>query len=150
MEFTRVRNAAWADAGHTAVDCLVTFIGLGEVPFTASAGDTAAHSRAIFEQIEQGQHGVVAAYVAPVDPVPVPPSSVTLRQAKLALLGAGLLAGVDAAIDGMPTPQKEAARIEWEYAATVERQSPLVANLSAALSLDAAALDALFVAAAAL
>jgi hypothetical protein len=50
----------------------------------------------------------------------------------------------------MASPQKEAARIEWEYAATVERQSPLVDALSAALDLNSATLDALFTAAAAL
>jgi hypothetical protein len=81
--------------------------------------------------------------------VPVP-KSVSMRQARLALLGAGALSGVDAFINSLPSPQKEAARIEWEYAATVERGSALVTALSTALSLDAAALDALFIGAAAL
>lgn len=78
------------------------------------------------------------------------PASVTMRQARLALLGAGLLASVDAAIDGLPGPQKEAARIEWEYATEVQRLSGLVPMMGAALGLDDAALDALFVAAVAL
>ena len=78
------------------------------------------------------------------------PSSVTMRQARLALLGAGLLAGIDAAINGLPSPQKEAARIEWEYAAEVQRSSGLVPMMGAALGLDDAALDALFIEAAAL
>ena len=78
------------------------------------------------------------------------PASVTMRQARLALLGAGLLASVDAAIDGLPSPQKEAARIEWEYATEVQRVSGLVPMMGAALGLDDAALDALFVAAVAL
>ena len=78
------------------------------------------------------------------------PRVVTMRQARLALLGAGLLAGVDAAIAALPSPTREAARIEWEYAATVERGSALVTTLGGALDLDDAALDALFAAAAAL
>ena len=78
------------------------------------------------------------------------PTSVTMRQARLALLGAGLLAGVDAARDGLPSPQKEAARIEWEYATEVQRSSGLVPMMEAALGLDDAALDALFIEAAAL
>ena len=78
------------------------------------------------------------------------PTSVTMRQARLALLGAGLLASVDAAIDGLPSPQKEAARIEWEYATEVQRSSGLVPMMGAALGLDDAALDALFTEAAAL
>ena len=89
----------------------------------------------------------------PPPPEPTPPyvpASVTMRQARLALLGAGLLASVDAAIDGLPSPQKEAARIEWEYATEVQRVSGLVPMMGAALGLDDAALDALFVAAVAL
>ena len=78
------------------------------------------------------------------------PTSVTMRQARLALLGAGLLASVDAAIDGLPSPQKEAARIEWEYATEVQRSSGLVPMMGVALGLDDAALDALFIEAAAL
>ena len=81
---------------------------------------------------------------------PVVPPSVTMRQARLALLGAGLLASVGAAIDGLPSPQKEAARIEWEYATEVQRSSGLVPMMGVALVLDDAALDALFIEAAAL
>ena len=86
-------------------------------------------------------------------PAPAPgpvPSSVTMRQARLALLGAGLLASVDAAINSLPSPQKEAARIEWEYAAEVQRSSGLVPMMGTALGLDDAALDDLFIEAAAL
>ena len=78
------------------------------------------------------------------------PAAVTMRQARLALLGAGLLAGVKAAINALPSKQKEAAKIEWEYATDVQRSSGLVLMMGAALGLDDAALDALFVAAAAL
>ena len=95
----------------------------------------------------------LAAGGVPLPPEPAPPyapASVTMRQARLALLGAGLLASVDAAIDGLPSPQKEAARIEWEYATEVQRLSGLVPMMGAALGLDDAALDALFVAAVAL
>ena len=81
---------------------------------------------------------------------PVVPPSVTMRQARLALLGAGLLASVDAAIDSLPSPQKEAARIEWEYATEVQRSSGLVPMMGAALGLNDASLDALFIEAAAL
>ena len=82
--------------------------------------------------------------VVPPNPPAVPPS-VTMRQARLALLGAGLLARVDAAINALPSPQKEAARIEWEYATEVQRSSGLVPMMGAALGLDDAALDALFI-----
>ena len=78
------------------------------------------------------------------------PQSITMRQARLALLGAGLLANVDAAIASLPDPEKSAAQIEWEYAAVVQRNAGLVPAMAGALGLDDAGLDALFVAAAAL
>lgn len=75
------------------------------------------------------------------------PQQVTARQARLALLNAGLLEAVQAAVDGLPGAEGAAARIEWEYAQTVDRASPLVAALAAALQLDDEQLDALFTAA---
>lgn len=82
-------------------------------------------------------------------PAPVP-SVVTMRQARLALLGAELLSQVESAIAAIPGAAGDAARIEWEYALSVERGSPLVASLMAALGLTAEQLDALFTTAAAL
>lgn len=82
-----------------------------------------------------------------VSPEPLRVMAVTMRQARLALLGAGKLGQIDAAIDGLPSPQKEAARIEWEYSQEVQRNKPLVLALAPALGLDDAALDALFLAA---
>lgn len=83
----------------------------------------------------------IAPYVEPAVPVP---QSITMRQTRLALLAAGKLADVETAIAAMPEPQRTAAQIEWEYAATVERASPLIAQLGAALGLDEAALDEMF------
>lgn len=99
--------------------------------------------------------GTWNAYVAgdtlpTVPDVPYVPAEVTMRQARLALLAAGKLAAVDAAINALSEPTKTAARIEWEYSGTVRRHQPLVLALAPALGLDAAGLDALFVAAEAL
>jgi hypothetical protein len=77
----------------------------------------------------------------------VVPESVTMRQARLALLGAGKLALVDAAIDGMPEPQKSAARIEWEYSNEVQRHNSFVSALGPALGMTSAQIDQLFIAA---
>jgi len=92
---------------------------------------------------------VMADGVAGIPP-PGIPQEVTMRQARLALLGAGLLSGVDAAIASLPSPTKEAASIEWEYAAVVQRSSGLVPAMATALGMTEAQIDALFVAAAAL
>lgn len=86
---------------------------------------------------------------APSDSVVIP-LSVSMRQARLALLAAGLLDEVEGALDAIPDPtQRTAARIDWDYAATVERDSPTVSMLADALSLSDEALDALFTDAAA-
>ena len=76
--------------------------------------------------------------------VPVVPAVVTMRQARLALLNAGLLANVNTLIAAMPGATGEAARIEWEYAQTVERASPLIVSLASALGLNDESLDTLF------
>jgi hypothetical protein len=82
------------------------------------------------------------------DPLPADPqkiNSVTMRQARLALLDVGLLDDVDAAIAAIPDDtQRKAAQIEWEYAGTVDRSSPFTQQLAVGLGLDSSALDALF------
>jgi len=83
-------------------------------------------------------------------PIPPVPQSVTMRQARLALNAAGLLTTVNSAIAAMTGPAGEAARIEWEFSSTVERNRPLVQAMASALAMDDAAIDALFVSAAAL
>lgn len=87
---------------------------------------------------------IAAAYAASI------PSAVTMRQARLALLGAGKLTAVDAAIAALPEPQRSAALIEWEYSGEVQRHNGFVAALGPALGLSAAQIDALFIAAASL
>ena len=83
---------------------------------------------------------------APVVPLAVP-TVVTMRQARLALLGAGLLGSIDAAINALESPAKEAARIEWEYSQEVSRTQPFVQLLAPALGLSEEELDELFTAA---
>jgi hypothetical protein len=71
-------------------------------------------------------------------------TAITMRQARLALLSAGLLDEVDTAIAALPSPQREAAQIEWQFGSEVVRGSPMVILLSNALSLNDEALDTLF------
>lgn len=103
-------------------------------------------------QTQQIGNATVTVLVDPDAPPPGPiiPQSVTMRQARLALLASGLLDDVEAAIAALPSPAKDAAKIEWEYSQEVQRHNGFVAQLGPALGLDDAALDALFVSAAAL
>jgi hypothetical protein len=78
------------------------------------------------------------------------PTAVTMRQARLALLAAGLLPSVDTTIAALPEPQKSAAKIEWEYSQEVQRHNGFVSVLAPALGLSDEQIDALFVAAGAL
>jgi hypothetical protein len=75
------------------------------------------------------------------------PAEVTMRQARLALLEAGLLTTVETAIASMSGPVGEAARIEWEYSSTMKRTQPLVLALGAQLGLSETDLDNLFLSA---
>ena len=94
------------------------------------------------KQIEADENGQPREAVLVV--LPVVPSSVTMRQARLALLHADRLGMVEMAIAGMESPQREAAQIEWEFAATVDRASPLLAMLTSALGMTDEELDQLF------
>lgn len=69
---------------------------------------------------------------------------VTMRQARLALLQYGLLGTVQSVVDAMPWAEGDAARIEWEFSSTVERNRPLVQSLATALPLTEQQLDDLF------
>lgn len=66
--------------------------------------------------------------------------SVTMRQARLALLNTGLLDAVNSAI----TSGDDVHKIEWEFAATIDRNSPLVISLSSGLGLTEDQVDSLF------
>lgn len=70
-----------------------------------------------------------AEYIATV------PVTVSMRQARLALLQQGLLESVNTALTAMEGVEGEAARIEWEYATEVYMYSPLVQSLTNVLGL---------------
>lgn len=74
------------------------------------------------------------------------PFAVSMRQARLALLAAGLLDDVEAAVQAAG----QAAQIEWEYAAEVQRTSSLISALTPALGLTEQQVDDLFIAAGAI
>ena len=69
------------------------------------------------------------------------PSLATMRQARLALLQAGLLATIDAAI---ANGSDEAMKIEWEYATSIERNWSSLIALTTAMGMTSTQLDDLF------
>lgn len=76
-------------------------------------------------------------------PEPVP-SSVHMRQARLALFNAGLYDKVQAAVAAAAPPMQ----IWWEYSSDVHRDHPRVLEMAQVLGFDDAKLDELFIAAA--
>lgn len=86
----------------------------------------------------------VADYVPPAPAKAEAPTVVTIRQARLALLAAGLLDDIDAAVHAAG----RAAQIEWEYATEVRRDHALIAAMAATNNLTDDEIDALFTAAA--
>jgi hypothetical protein len=73
------------------------------------------------------------------------PQSVTMRQGRLALLAAGLLPMIQTAIESIEDEmQREAAKIEWEYAQTIDRNSAFVQQIVEGLELTEEQMDQLF------
>ena len=68
------------------------------------------------------------------------PQQVTMRQARLALLSAGLLDDVEMVI----AVAGRAAQLEWEYAAVVDRSNPAVAAVQQQQALTDVQIDDLF------
>lgn len=73
------------------------------------------------------------------------PTSITARQARLALLQVGKLNDVATAINSLESPTKEQIQIEWEYATEIYRNHNFIETLGASLGLDKDALDELFI-----
>lgn len=74
-------------------------------------------------------------------PQPLVVKRVTPYQARMALLGAGLLSTVETVVQ---QPGNEAAKIAWEYATVIERTSPFITALASAVGLTDEQVDALF------
>ncbi len=87
-------------------------------------------------------------FLPPEPTAPEVPQSVTMRQCRIALLGAGLLESVQSSIASMPGADGERARIDWEYAQEVRRDWPLIAYMAGDLGLSDEQVDGLFMTAA--
>lgn len=68
----------------------------------------------------------------------------TMRQTRLALKNAGILADVETAISNLAAEQKEIAEIEWNYADRVYRNSEWLVSIAAELGLTEDEIDDLF------
>lgn len=112
------------------------------------AGDPYGINPALQELIAANPDFPVALYADPEPPTAeelrAAMPALTMRQFRLALLAAGKLSLVAQAIAALPSPNKEAAEIEWEYAASVERLNQFVVMLAPTLSLTAEQIDTMW------
>lgn len=69
------------------------------------------------------------------------PLSISMRQARLALLNVGLLEDIENAMVSMP----RAVQIEWEYASVIERNNPLISQIASSFGLSEEQLNDLFI-----
>lgn len=74
------------------------------------------------------------------------PESVTMAQARKALLSAGITAAMVS--EAIAALEDDAAAIDWEYATVVRRSADLVVTLGDALGLTDSEIDSLFIQAA--
>jgi hypothetical protein len=95
----------------------------------------------------EDDHPAVVAFLNPPEPVP---QTVSMAQARLALIGAGLFSAIDAGLKALPEPQRTTALTAWEYAPNVSRNGALVTTLGGQFGLTEKQLDDLFTAAAAI
>jgi hypothetical protein len=72
MNYTTVKNPTWTRNGEM-IDCVVDFVGIGEVSFTASANDL-PHSVEIYNRCVAGDFGPIGDYVPQPDEGPQEPS----------------------------------------------------------------------------
>jgi hypothetical protein len=140
---TKAQNPTYNSSG--TIDLEYNHPVYGWIPFTASPTDSEELGRNLHAAALAGEFGEIAPYVEPEPLPPVIPSIVSMRQARLALLYAGLLSQVTLAIEELPSPVKEAAQIEWEYSQEVHRDKTFVQTLAATLGLTNEQLDNLFI-----
>jgi hypothetical protein len=158
MQIVSISNARYSRPGQSAIDCDVQFSGLSSpVPFTATAADTTAHGQAIWQGLNNGTYGNVAAYEAPPAPVPAVVSDRQFAQAlalsgfitedeAVAWAGAGTIpAALDFVVASIPDPAARfSAKMLLASATTYERAHPLVETVRLAQELTSAQVDDLF------
>ena len=148
MKFTDIKDLRYVTANKSMIDLFATCEEYGEIPMTLKLVDIEdLHtfvkpdgSEVPLEQYCKTQY--IAPYVEP-EPLPEPvPQVITMRQARLQLLEAGLLDDVEALV-----ALDRKSQIEWEYASEVYKQSPLIEAVKGALNLTDTQIDNMFVAA---
>lgn len=65
MKYSTVTNLKFIDKEQKHIGCTVNFVGLGEIPFTASSEDTTKHGIEIYNRAINGEFGSIEQYASP-------------------------------------------------------------------------------------
>lgn len=139
LTITKIKTPVWKTPDHTVLNVTIVTVEEGAVPFTTAQGATGDLEAEIWAKALNGDYGQIAEYVAPPELTPeekrAAMPNLTARQLRLGLLSLGKLNGVPTAISALPSPDKEQAEIEWQYASEFRRLHPLIVQLIPILSL---------------
>lgn len=138
MELLSASNPAWSNPEKSTIDVVATFDMTGPIPFTAHPTE-GEFGPIIYANAVAGDYGPIVEYIAPPELTPeekrVEMPSLTARQLRLGLLSLGKLDAVPFAIAALPSPEKEQAEIEWQFASEFRRLHPLIVKLIPILGL---------------
>lgn len=81
----------------------------------------------------------------PVANAPSVPSSISMRQARLALLKRGILEDITEAINSLPENLSQQAQIEWDYGTEVSRENIFVNKILLDMDYSEDDIDELFI-----
>lgn len=140
--------ACIADAFEGALEPFESYAAAPQPEFNSDTHKAVQREPVEADGVLTQQWEVVALTQAEIDAArkALVPLVVTRRQARQALLMAGLLANVQPAIDALEDPmQRGMAQIEWDDSQEFTRDRPLLIQLASALGLDEVALDNLFI-----
>ncbi len=138
-----------AAPGVYDLDLTLKFNGVEErfEHYVSTPDDSIGANPAIRMWIKQHPHFPVQSYVPPTtEQIRASLPLLTTRQFRLGLVKNGFTpAQVAAAIETMQEgPEKEVAKIEWEYATTFNRTHPMIGAIAAALGLSGDQIDAMW------
>lgn len=66
ITITVVSNPVYSKADNSTIDVLLTTDEMGQIPYTAGATDPMPYGQKLWADLNNGVHGTIGVYVAPV------------------------------------------------------------------------------------
>ncbi|QJP11838.1 tail fiber assembly protein [Pseudomonas multiresinivorans] len=121
LNFLKASQPFWVDEAQTGISLLVTFEGLGEVPFTATPNDGEAHGREIFQKAIAGEFGDIAPCAVPTSGQLI--AEISYQKSHLLQQAAEKIAPLQDSVElGIATPEEIQRLHDWKvYRVEVNR-----------------------------